>query len=104
VITGRNYWITKTNGLMPEGIYTFGEEGKMVQTEQDTGLNGIVDGYYYVDGVKTYAGLIEIDGKYYYANSTGKIIMGRKYWITKTNGLMAEGAYEFDATGAMIMN
>lgn len=25
-----SYWLTKTNGLMPEGSYTFDEDGKML--------------------------------------------------------------------------
>jgi len=30
--------------------------------------------YYYVNGVKTYAGLIQTDGNYYYVNSSCKVV------------------------------
>ena len=70
--------------------------------------NGIVEEndslYYYVDGVLTYAGLIEIDGSYYYVRTSGEVVHGRSYWITKTNGLMAEGSYTFADDGKMILS
>jgi glucan-binding YG repeat protein len=59
--------------------------------------------YYYVDGKLTYAGLIEVNGDYYYVNSSCKVITGQKYWISKTNGLKAEKSYTFDETGKMIL-
>ena len=109
-IKGRNYWITKTNGLMAEGSYTFDVDGKMVNPPVvDSGetkvKNGIVSEnnslYYYVDGVLTYAGLIKIDGSYYYVKSNCEVVHGRSYWITKTNGLMAEKSYTFADDGKM---
>jgi len=63
--------------------------------------NGIVDGYYYEDGILAYAGLIEYNGDYYYVRSSGKLATG-KYWITKTNGFMDEGNYTFDENGKMV--
>ena len=102
VVTGV-YTIWKTNNLLPEGTYTFGEDGELLLDEDPK--NGIVeeDGvmYYYENGVKTYAGLIEIDGDYYYVNSSFKVVTG-SYPIWKTNGLMEEGTYEFDSTGKMV--
>ena len=69
--------------------------------------NGIVaeDGslYYYENGVRVYAGLKEIDGSFYYVRSNGEVVNNRTYWITSTNGLMEQGAYEFDADGKMII-
>ena len=68
--------------------------------------NGIVneDGelYYYVDGVKTYAGLIQIDGDYYYVNSYCKVVTNQRYWISKTNNLLPATFYTFDADGKML--
>ena len=106
VVHGRNYWITKTNGLMGERSYQFAEDGKMINPEiKNLSKNGIVaeNGslYYYKDGVRYYAGLIEIDGSYYYVRTSGEVVHGRSYWITKTNGLMAEKSYTFGADGKM---
>ena len=113
VVNGRSYWITKTNGLLPEMSYTFDETGKIVNppvvepTDPEGNLkNGIVaeNGslYYYVDGRLTYAGLIKIDGDYYYVRTSGEVVNGRSYWITKTNGLMSEGSYTFGDDGKMV--
>ena len=108
VVHGRSYWITKTNGLMGERSYTFADDGKMLdpQIKQDNAKKGIVaeDGslYYYVDGVRTYAGLIQIDGSYYYVKTSGEVVHGRKYWISKTNGLLKEGSYTFADDGKMM--
>ena len=114
VVYGRSYWITKTNDLMPQGSYTFDETGKMVNppviepSEPAPGVkNGIVTEngslYYYENGVLTYAGLIQIDGCYYYVRGTGEVVNGRSYWITKTNDLLPEGSYTFDDDGKMIL-
>ena len=106
---GRSYWVTKTNGLMGERSYTFADDGKMLDPQiKDNTKDGIVSEngtmFYYKDGVKTYAGLIEIDGSYYYVKTSGEVIHGRKYWISKTNGLMKEGSYTFADDGKMILN
>jgi len=90
-------WVEKNNGLKPKGTYTFDAEGKMVIH------NGVVDGYYYVDGTKTAAGLVEFEGNYYYAVGGGKLIMGRSAWVSNTNGLREVGTYRFDEEGKMIM-
>ena len=58
---------------------------------------------YYKDGLKYYAGLIEIDGAYYYVKTSGEVVHGQKYWITKTNGLMKESSYTFADDGKMIL-
>ena len=106
VVHGRNYWITKTNGLMGERSYQFAEDGKMINPEiKNLSKNGIVAEndslYYYKDGVRYYAGLIEIDGSYYYVRTSGEVVHGCNYWITKTNGLMPEKSYTFGADGKM---
>ena len=64
------------------GSYQFAEDGKMINPEiKDTSKDGIVqeDGslYYYRDGVRYYAGLIEIDGSYYYVETSGEVVHGR---------------------------
>ena len=113
VVHGRSYWITKTNDLMPEGSYTFDDDGKMVNPpavdpnpEEPEVKDGIVAEYgslyYYENGKLTYGGLIQIDGDYYYVRGTGEVVHGRVYWITKTNNLLPEGSYTFADDGKII--
>ncbi|MCI2085561.1 MAG: InlB B-repeat-containing protein [Olsenella sp.] len=103
LVVGQSYWCERTNGIKPAGSYTFDEQGRLVEPE--THADGIVaeDGslFYYKDGKRYYAGLIEIDGKYYYVRTSGELAHGQKYWITKTNGLMVQGSYEFDENGVL---
>ena len=106
-VRNRSYWVSKTNGLLEEGIYNFDNEGRIVFPEEQKKKNGIVaeNGslYYYVDGALSGAGLIQIDGDYYYVRtSTGEVIHGKSYWVTATNGLMPIGKYTFDSDGKMI--
>ena len=119
-----NYWVTNNNGLMPCGMYTFGADGKMVLAgseepeEPDTpdtptepeepkpvkdgivNVNGIL--YYYKNDVIQYcAGLIYLDGYYYYVRSNGQLAIG-KYWTTNHNDLLPATLYEFGADGKML--
>ena len=103
-----NYWVSKTNGLLDEGIYTFDDTGKIVFPEETEKKNGIVEEngslYYYVDGVVTGAGLIKIGDDYYYVRtSTGEVIHGSSYWVTATNGLLPVGQYTFADDGKLIL-
>ena len=109
LVTNHMYWITKTNGLLPEGEYAFGVDGRMLTDDENSGVftDGILktdEGmFYYRNGKLYYAGLMEYEGDYYYVRSTGQLAVNRTYWITKTNGLMPEGDYSFDTNGRMIM-
>ena len=94
--------VDKTNGLVPAGEYEFDAFGHMIVPE-NLFANGIVDGYYYVNGVKTEAGLLFIDDCYYYADKGGKLITGQRFTITKTNDLLEGGIYRFDADGKIIL-
>lgn len=96
-----DYYVSNTNGLMTKGTYHFGSDGKMVIKYGLVEENG--EFYYYVDGVKTHAGLILINGAYYYINSSGKAVTG-EYYVSNTNGLMDKGWYEFDKDGKMIQS
>ncbi len=106
VVRGKSYWITKTNGLLPEKSYAFADDGHIVFP--DTSKSGIYpeDGslYYYRDGARFYAGLVQIDGSYYYVRGTGEVVHGRSYWTTKTNGLLPEKSYTFADDGKMIVS
>ena len=111
LVCGMSYWITETNGItingvpIKQGTYQFDNDGKMILG--DLVKDGIVeeDGslYYYKDGSRYYAGLINIEGSYYYVKTSGEVVHGQKYWITKTNGLMKEASYEFGADGKMVV-
>lgn len=106
MLDGKDCWLHKTNGLaLPEWGYYFDENGVILHDE-DTGKNGILkdgeDFFYYVDGIKAPAGMIKIGDDYYYANSKGQLIVNQTYYCSRTNGLMEEGIYAFDAEGKLI--
>ncbi len=111
-----SYWVTNNNGLLPQGIYTFGADGKMIvatdpdpdpeQPEQPPVKDGIVNEngilYYYKNNVRQYcAGLIIIDGDYYYVRSNAQLAIG-KYWATNHNNLLPAQEYTFGADGKML--
>ena len=107
-----NYKVDKNNSLpLPCYQYAFDADGVIIHDE-DTSKNGICDGdgskFNYIDGVKVGEGLIRgEDGKHYYARtSTGEIVMGRSYWVAKTNGIysLEPGWYSFDANGVLQIN
>ena len=108
-VRNQTYWVTKTNGLLTEGNYTFDNEGKIVFSVEPEKKNGIVEEngslYYYVDGVLTGAGLIKIGDDYYYVKtSSGEVVHGRRYWITATNELPVKaGWYQFTDDGKMLI-
>ena len=99
LIVNRTYYCERmSDSGLPEGTYSFDADGKL--------KNGIVAEndslYYYLNGALQYAGLIEIDGSYYYVRTSGEVVHGRSHWITKTNGLMSERSYQFAEDGRMI--
>lgn len=119
----------KTNGLVPAGIYSFGADGKMIDTPAegptepdpdpenpdptpgpDTEKQGLVkdeDGKirFYEDGIVQYAGIVkDAEGNFYYVNSTKTAVTNCTYSIgtAKTNGLVPAGTYKFGADGKML--
>ena len=105
-VRGSDYYVSeaKANGLFPAGVYTFGPDGKMVIPEQTT-KNGLVweDGklWYYVENVRTHAGLIQVDGYYYYIKSNGQAVTDMRYFVSNPNGLMDRAYHNFDDQGRM---
>ena len=111
-----------------DNVYEFDEEGKLIPVIADEDKDGIVaeNGglYYYVNGEKTYAGLIQIGKYYYYVNgemqkgktgvvkledeegktfyiyvcTSGNLATG-KYWPTYRNDLLARGEYDWGTDG-----
>ena len=107
VVHDCDYYITWTHDLKPQGRYHFDADGKMTGAVVPL-KNGIYeeDGslYYYRNGERTYAGLIEIDGDYYYVRSNCEVVHGCRYYVYWTHGLVQEGYYNFDSTGRMILD
>ena len=107
VVHDCDYYITWTHDLKPQGRYHFDADGKMTGAVVPL-KNGIYaeDGslYYYRNGERTYAGLIEIDGDYYYVRSNCEVVHGCRYYVYWTHGLVQEGYYNFDSAGRMILD
>ena len=107
VVRDCDYYITWTHDLMPQGRYHFDADGKLTGSVAPL-KNGIYeeDGslYFYRNGERAYAGLIQIDGDYYYVRSTCEVVHDRSYYVYWTHGLMPEGYYNFDSAGRMILN
>ena len=102
MVTSVETYVAKTNGLLKAAKYTFDAEGRLMKLE---GLHEDLNGNlcYYVDYVKNYAGLVEVDGSFYYIASDLKAVKNSTYYVTKTNGLKDAGFYSFDADGKMII-
>ena len=102
MVTSVETYVAKTNGLLKAAKYTFDAEGKLMKLK---GLHEDLNGNlcYYVDYVKNYAGLVEVDGSYYYIASDLKAVKNCTYYVTKTNDLKPAGYYTFDADGKMVI-
>ena len=102
MVTSVETYVAKTNGLLKAAKYTFDAEGRLMKLE---GLHEDLNGNlcYYVDYVKNYAGLVEVDGSYYYIASDLKAVKNCTYYVTKTNGRKPAGYYTFDADGKMVI-
>ncbi len=105
-----NYKVEKKSNDLPLPCYQYHFDANgVIEHDEDTSKKGICEGdgskFNYIDGVKVGEGLIcGEDGKLYYARtSTGEIVMGRSYWVAKTNGIysLKPGWYDFDADGVM---
>ena len=107
IATGR-FYVWKTNGIVTENYYTFAEDGRMLGIRIENGetiLGEIVerDGakYVYSAGAAKTVGLVEIDGYYYFVGDNGLVATGKTY-VWKTNGILPENHYTFDAEGRML--
>ena len=99
-----NMWVDENGDGIKGGIYHFGTDGKMVVPDLVNGKKTIVtedgDQYFTIDGVRM-SGLYELNGEYYYADSTGKLVTSGSAYIG-TELLSGEGWYGFDADGKLI--
>ncbi|MCR5723371.1 MAG: hypothetical protein K6G72_13650, partial [Lachnospiraceae bacterium] len=87
------------HSLMDYGTYEFDADGKMILR---TGFADDEEGvtYYYLNGKRTYGGLVEMDGDFYYVDGNCKVVKGKTYYITRTNGLIEKSVHAvFDENG-----
>lgn len=91
------------NGILSEGYYYFTESGELLASGFAKWTDGVT--YYFRNGQRTAAGVIELDGSIYYVNSGCRPVTG-KYFVpaNKGNGILEEGYYTFDSTGKLIQN
>ncbi|MBQ8001191.1 MAG: phosphodiester glycosidase family protein [Ruminococcus sp.] len=97
VAIGTQY-VWEGNGILPNGTYTFGADGKMLQGIVDD--NGVLK--YYENGQPKMAGLIEVDGAYYFAYGSKGEVATDTYYVWQGNGILPEGTYKFGADGKML--
>ena len=96
-------YITKAagNGLLKEGYYYFKEDGELLSSGFAKWTDGVT--YYFENGQRCAAGVVEVDGSVYYINSGCQAVTGRYYVSeSKGNGILKEGVYMFDANGVLI--
>ena len=106
VVRSRDYWITNVGetGVIAQR-YTFAADGTFEPKFRADAENGIVDGYYYVDGEIQYAAgvvYLEEEGCYIYVRSNGQIATGI-YWATNTNGLLESKSYDWGESGKLYL-
>ena len=102
-MVGRNWvgsYLTQTSkDPYKSGSFIFDKNGKLAN-----GIAEANDGWYYCEaGVGKAAGLLCIDGQYYYADNGGKLATGN-IWVGTypSNGLLPRGYYEFGTDGLML--
>ena len=96
---------------MPEGVYDFDADGKMIIEEivEPEVKNGVVNVNgtlaYFINDVKQYGlGLVKWEGNYYYVKGNGTVVAGMEYYISNTNALLPEGVYKFNSDGTMVVS
>ncbi len=95
VITDRRYYATLSNCDLPaEDYYYFGEDGKALQ--------GVVDGYLYINGQMAETGLNKYGDDYYYSES-GKVVVDRRYYAKSTHCDLEAGVYYYFGTDGKML-
>ena len=93
---------SRTNGLVPAGTYTFGDDYKMVDT---TVKNGVYGGFYYENNeIVKGKGIVEFENNLYFVKQNGAVYTTHHLMVpeAKTNGLIPAGMYYFAADGKII--
>ena len=90
----------KTNGLLAEGTYAFGEDGVLIDNAFAMWQGNMC---YMRNGQPYAAGLVRIGSDIYYVRSSCQAATGM-YWVSpdKTNGILETGFYLFADNGALI--
>ena len=94
-------WVRPVDGGS-DTCHLFGKDGTWMKDY--SGLYHVGNDTYLIEeGIRVgEAGLVFIDGYYYYFAANAKAVKNRTYWPSKTNGLLPMGPYEFDAQGRMV--
>ncbi len=101
-------WVGDNSYGVEAGMYRFGADGRMVIPDLENGSKLIQSEggklYFTIDGARMSNGLYELDGEYYYANSSGVLAVGETAWVSNKNGLIPEKGnwYAFDDSGKLI--
>ena len=101
-------WISSNNPYgLPSGYYDFMADGRMYIPDPNGEKAVIEEGgklYFTIDGMKQRNGLNEMDGEYYYAQTSGVLARNETIWVGQRNGLIEEtnGYYAFDGNGRLV--
>lgn len=84
------------------GGFVFREDGRLLKDYE--GLYHLGEDTYLVDhgALVEEAGLVYIDGFYYFFPAGSKAVKNTGYWVYKTNGILPEALYYFDGEGKML--
>lgn len=101
------YINTNLNNLLPEGVYTFGNDGRVevLECSNFTSVDSVTlsaDGYCTFGTIKAGIGLFASGTHIYYAKDDGSIMKNGTYYVEegKLNGKVTEaGLYYFDTNG-----
>ena len=83
--------------MVPGGVYTFGEDGKLCKNE------GIVNLRYYENyRLMLGNGLTKVGENYIYVNSKGELIVDAEYYVPGNDLGITSGLYYFDENGYLV--
>ncbi len=123
MIDGKYYFFNTGNGAMAKnatmwvsgsnpygvagGYYDFQADGSMYVPDPNGEKKIISEGgklYLTIDGVKQKNGLNELDGSYYFANTSGILAVDTVVYMSKFNDLMTpgNGFFYFDVEGKLV--
>lgn len=98
LITDQEYYAWMTSCDLPEGLYEFGPDGRMLEGIVEK--NGIL--YYYEYGKGIEKGLFKYEDAYYFSMYGGELIAEQTYYAWMTSCDLPEGFYDFGPDGKVI--